>query len=52
MPEKEELLRYEDPHFYEMTPQLEKLADYVHQNVYQNNEENQRVLDDACLRYS
>ena len=38
MPEKEELLRYEDPHFYEMTPQLEKLADYV-RKTYTKNEE-------------
>ena len=49
MPEKEELLRYEDPHFYEMTPQLEKLADYVRKTYTKNEEKIKEFLDDTMF---
>ena len=37
------------PHFYEMTPQLEKLADYVRKTYTKNEEEIKEFLDDTMF---
>ncbi len=45
MPEKEELLRYADPRYYEKTPQLEKLEEHIRKNYTKDEEKIQEFLD-------
>lgn len=55
VPEKEELLRYADMGYFEMTPQLEELQAFVLNNMCKDAERVEHLLDDiqwACVQKS
>lgn len=55
VPEKEELLRYADMGYFEMTPQLEELQNFVLNNMCKDKDRVENLIDDiqlGCLRKS
>ncbi|WP_410771558.1 SEC-C metal-binding domain-containing protein [Fontibacillus sp. BL9] len=52
VPEKDELLKYADDGYFEMTPQLEALASYVVNQMHQDEEMVQYLIDDIQLACS
>jgi uncharacterized protein YecA (UPF0149 family) len=47
VPPQEELLAYEDPGYYEETPQIEALRDYLNEFVFDDEEEAEDFVDDV-----
>jgi hypothetical protein len=49
MPQKDEFLKFEDDLYYEMTPQLQKLKDFIIRNMKNDEQDVNELIDDIEL---
>jgi hypothetical protein len=49
IPAKEELLRYSDPDYYERTPKVEKLEEFILKNLTQDKMDAMEIVDEIVL---